>query len=517
MAYYYRTLESNIKRDVQVFPVVFINGPRQAGKSTLTKHLSQSFIEADYVTFDNINVRSAAEKDPEGFLRSFKKTLIIDEVQIVPGLFRILKILVDENRLKYGKKANGKFILTGSANVMLIPELSDALVGRMSTLSLYPLSACELFGKKIPVINGLFDQDFFFSKIENKNSIAEVISKSTFPELVTADKSQSDSWFDSYLNTLLQRDIRQLTEIEKVSDLPNIVKLLASRAGSLLNDADCARDAKLNNMTYSRYRILLQNLFLINTLPPWYRNTSKRVVKSPKLYFVDTSLLCNQLGVDIEVVQKNNPGLFGHILENFVYSELLKQLSVVSDCSLYHYRTHDNKEVDFVIERKNGNLIGIEVKSSKTIVKDDFKGLEALKKESGNNFIRGIVLYQGDEVIAFGNNMFAIPIQMLWSLNMEVKKNLGEIKYDSLRMSYYYFSGYGSDTEIKCIISYEAIADHFYKGSDRDEAIKAINKYKDIIQKKVEHKILSGEVINTLQGKEVILTSGDFGREDYRK
>ncbi|MBN8530978.1 MAG: ATP-binding protein [Alphaproteobacteria bacterium] len=397
---------------------MFVNGPRQAGKSTLVRHIARHDFKADYVTLDDITTLAATD-DPESFLRGFPGPVIIDEVQLAPGLFRALKKVVDERRLE--GNASGIFLLTGSANVMALPELSDALVGRMAVLTLYPMAACEMMGKGQPVIHSWFDQDIKFhaggrgKKISlDKTSLQAAADRATFPEIALAEHANRRLWYDGYLTTLLQRDVRQLADIEKVTALPNMLSILAARAGSLLNDADAARDAKLNAMTYRRYRTLLQQLFLITLIPPWHRNVSKRLVKAPKLYVTDTGLLCHLLGVDADAMRRQDPGLYGHILENFVASELIKQVAMTGGMALHHFRTHDGKEVDFVIERRGGKLIGIEVKAAMSVEARDFAGLKVLKEAAGKDFVKGVVLYLGKDTVVFGEGMAAMPLERLW-------------------------------------------------------------------------------------------------------
>ena len=305
-------MENAVRQAMSVMPVVFVNGPRQAGKSTLVQHLVQAGLTADYVTFDDVTMFSAASSDAEGFLRRTQKPLIIDEVQLVPGIFRALKVLVDEYRAGGGRDANGRFLLTGSANVLALPGLADALVGRMAVLSLYPFAACEVLGHGQPILNGLFDQDISGSrqtapKDNRAVSFADAVYRATFPEISGAERRNAIMWFDGYLTTLLQRDVRQLADIENIPALPNILRLLAARVSGLLNDADCARDAKLNTMTYRRYRNLLMQIFLFHLVPPWHRNIGKRLIKAPKLYFIDTALLCHQLGADLETLERRDP------------------------------------------------------------------------------------------------------------------------------------------------------------------------------------------------------------------
>jgi predicted AAA+ superfamily ATPase len=224
------------------------------------------------------------------------------------------------------------------------------------------------------------------------------------------------SWFDGYLTTILQRDVRALAEIEKLSTLPNLLRILASRAGGLVNDADIARDAGLNPVTSRSYKTLLKMLFLTFELAPWYRNIGKRLVKSPKGYLTDTLLLCHLLQYEMDDLEKKMPELFGHVIENFVATELLKLVSCNDEkLKLLHFRTSDNKEVDFVIEKPNGQLVAIEVKNRDRVEQSDFKGIQQIKDLAGKDFVSGIVLYRGREVVPFGKDLWAVPVSNLWN------------------------------------------------------------------------------------------------------
>lgn len=533
MKYRLRTVEAQIKQALAVMPVVFLNGPRQAGKSTLVKHLAESFLDADYVTLDDASTLAAAAGDPEGFLRRFTKPVIVDEIQIVPELFRVLKMLVDEYRSHKSEMASGQFLLTGSANVMALPDLADALVGRMAVLSLYPFSTSEVLGHGMPILNGWFDQDIATRthprNPRNKISFADIVRNATFPAVAGTDRRTTAIWFDGYLTTLLQRDVRQLAEIEKVPALPNIVKILAARAGGLLNDADCARDAKLNAMTYRRYRILLQQLFLISLIPPWFRNSGKRLVKSPKLYFTDTALMCHQLGVEPGMLEGRNPAAFGRVLENFVASELMKQTAMIPDGTLYHYRTNDNREVDFVIERRNGHIIGIEVKASDSVSTEDFSGLKILKEQSGTDFRRGIVLYRGRDTIPFAGDMVALPLENLWSFNMNVTPEPEIHRAWQLSDAYIFWAKYGDCTRVRCVISREVIDDHFHDNASEEQATAAIRQHWNTVWTIFERKIRDGqiEIVHHDHGpgfiagrhqdiRQVTLDPADFGYRDFR-
>src|SRR3990167_1290468 len=368
MLYIKRTLKNNLLAALRVNPVVFLNGPRQAGKSTLVKHIANNEFPAEYVTFDSATQMAAAAASPEAYLDERKGSLIIDEVQLVPDIFRALKIVVDELRQTKKKKPTGRFLLTGSANIMALPKLSEPLVGRNSVLTLYPLSGAETTHGKGDFIHKLFAGDFTSGRDEA--SLIDIIQAATFPEISAASEEDRAIWFEGYLTTILQRDVRALAEIEKLSALPNLMRILANRAGSLMNDAEISRDAGLNHVTTRNYKTLLKMLFMTFELAPWYRNIGKRLVKSAKGFMVDTLLLCHLMQYNLPDLKKNRHELFGHVIENFVATELLKLISVSGQKpELLHFRTSDNKEVDFVLEKSNGQLASIEVKSRGSVSK----------------------------------------------------------------------------------------------------------------------------------------------------
>lgn len=409
-----RKLLSKLLYGLHSSPVVFVNGPRQAGKSTLVQKLAEKDFPAKYITFDNTTQMAAAAVSPHEFLTSHNGSIIIDEVQMVPEIFRALKMVVDEIRLKDKRNSNGRYLLTGSANIMALPKLSDPLVGRMSVMTLYPIAACEAFGGSGTFLESLFAANFG-NKKPKKHKLTDAISHATFPEISGKDAKARLVWFEGYLTTILQRDVHMLSELEKIAQLPNLLRIIAARAGNLMNDASISRDAGLNAVTSRSYRNILQAMFLTFDIHPWYRNISKRLVKSPKGYLTDTMLLCHMQGWNHEDMHLNKPHMFGQVAENFVACELLKLISF-SDvrANLLHFRTSDSKEADFVLERPDGTLAAIEVKISDAVNADDFKGIKELQNIIGNDLICGIVLYQGQEIVPFGKNLFAVPISYLW-------------------------------------------------------------------------------------------------------
>jgi len=529
-----RSIKRRLLRELRTRPAVYLGGPRQAGKTTLVQEIARENEGAGYFTFDDITTRGAALNDPEGFLRSSQGLAILDEVQLAPDVYRAVKLLIDERRAIANERAFGSYLLTGSASAMALPTLSDALVGRMSILTLLPLSAAEAIGQHKPVINGLLDQDIGRKKIEQREKhrldIGRIFARAGFPELAANPSTDRHTWFDGYLNSLIQRDVRELAQIDKLASLPVLVQLLALRAGALLNDADCARDAGLSLSTYRRYRALLEAVFLTVRVPPWFRNIGKRLVKSPKLYFTDTALLCHVLNADPNSLRQANPALFGRIVENFVATELMKQLSLFSGAALYHFRTHDGREVDFVIERRNGEICGIEVKSRDHVESRDFDGLRALKDAAGEKFARGIVFYLGSNITPFGGDMFAVPLDLLWKLNMTVTTDKDIRCSDKLNGSVLFWAKYGERTRIRCIVERETIEDYFHDGASDAQSVAAIERQWETIWPIFVQKIEEGRIEKILHDNgpgiitgryqiilQATLQPADFGECDFRQ
>lgn len=413
-----RFITNRLLDALQISPVVFLYGARQTGKSTLVQsnlnEIGTPELPANYVSFDRPTQMSAAAAAPEAFLKAGKATMVIDEVQLVPELFRALKVVVDELRLSNKANANGKFLLTGSANILALPQLSDPLVGRMAVMTLYPFCAAEASQGKGDGLNRLLNMEFT-GMSDRGLSTLDAIKMATFPEIADKDNKQRQIWFDGYITTILQRDVRMIAELEKISLLPNLLRILAIRASNLINDADISRDIGLNPVTTKSYRNILKMMFLNFDLEPWSRNIGKRLVKSAKGYLIDTLMICHMLDLNIEDVQAKRPELFGHLLENFVASELTKLLSFSEiKATLSHFRTSDGKEVDFILEKADGSLFCIEVKKTESVNAQDFKGIKAFAELSKKDFIGGVVLYSGKEVVPFGENLWAVPLHVLW-------------------------------------------------------------------------------------------------------
>lgn len=408
MDYVPRSIEPLLQKLLDNAPVIYLNGPRQAGKSTLCRFLGNQF---NYITFDKATVQASASSDPLAFISNLPPGTIIDEIQLVPEIFRPIKYLIDELRLAKGNTVTGHFILTGSANIMALPKLAESLVGRMQALTLLPFSAAEVLRGHINFISQIFEKPITYKVVKQKLSLYQIVQRATFPEVASGSLIDPIAWYENYVSNIINRDIKTLADIDKISSLPRMLTLLANRAGNLLSHASFARDMGLPVSTYKRYLELFEHVFLVALVKPWFKNASKRLVKSPKVYLTDTALLLALLGR----ASLEDYAMKGAILENFVASELTKHLNCLQGYQLFHFRTSDAKEVDFIIERSDGAVIGIEVKYSATVIKADFNGLKVFKEMAGRNFVKGVVLYQGEEILPFGENLWAIPLSCLWS------------------------------------------------------------------------------------------------------
>ena len=335
-------------------------------------------------------------------------------MQLAPQLFRALKIVVDDARQEKGTQANGQYLLTGSANMLALPKLAESLVGRIAILTLYPFTAAEATGNRLCGLKAILQLDF--KNISDRElTLTDAIKCGTFPEIARANAEARSIWFDSYITPILQRDVRQIADLEKISLLPHLLNVLAARTGALMNDSEIARDVGLNSVTGKFYRNILKLMFLTFDVSPWYRNIGKRLVKSPKGYLIDTCLICHLLDYSIDDIAVKKPDLFGHLIENFVATELLKQL-INSDikAKLYHFRTSEGKEVDCVLEKPDGSVFAIEVKRAETVTINDFKGIREFQELTGKDFTGGIVLYSGKQAVPFGKNLWAVPFFALW-------------------------------------------------------------------------------------------------------
>lgn len=439
-------------------PVVLLTGARQCGKTTLLKttlvqgektRAGANSLNSTYLNLDDAVLLGAARSEPRAFLEnalrqgntqgkgahqenSAQAPLIIDEVQRAPELFPALKMLVDEARGR-GETVAGRFLLTGSANPLLVPRLSESLAGRMEILRLQPLAQCEIEAgdqgqntvrpASASFVDECFDDGAWARRFHTglslpceRDDILERIVRGGFPEILTRKTAaRRRAWFDAYLTTLLERDVRDLSAVENLAALPRLLTLLSSRAANLLNLADVARGVGVPHSTLQRYLGLLEATFLVRLLPAWHRETSKRLLKAPKVLLGETALGAHLLKADAKRLA-DDAFLLGSLLENFGCTELLKLASWSETApSAFHLRTAKDQEVDLVLEGAGGEVVGFEFKASTGVSSDDFKGLKVLRELSEPRWKRGVVLYGGTRAVPFGDRLWALPISTLWA------------------------------------------------------------------------------------------------------
>jgi predicted AAA+ superfamily ATPase len=409
-------------------------GPRQCGKTTLVRQFAgrdregleregleregreREDKEREYVTLDDDTVLAAARSDPAGFIRGFD-SVAIDEVQRSPELLRAIKLSVDSDRRA------GRFLLTGSANIFALPQVSESLAGRMEIVNLMPISRAEIAGKK-----SVFLKTAFTGKLARPcqspngapggvligDDLVNAVLVGGYPEMLRRESSRRQAWARDYVKAIVQRDVRDIAEVEKLDQLPRLLQVLAHHSGQLTNFTQIGGQLGIDDKTTRKYTGILEQLFLVSRVSPWFRNELKRLIKTPKLHFLDSGLLTALLGLTSEQIAKDRSA-FGALLETFVLSEVMKEAASCDESyTLHHYRDKDGDEVDILVEDERGAMVGIEVKASATVHASDFKGIRKLKDICGDNLKLGVVLYDGTQVVPFGDRLFAAPISCLW-------------------------------------------------------------------------------------------------------
>lgn len=405
---YERFVERRAEEALADTPVVLIVGPRRAGKTTLVRGMGHR--DRNYVTLDDQTALDVARSDPSGFIRGLDRA-IIDEVQRAPDLLLAIKKSVDEDYRP------GRFLLTGSANVMTLPKVADSLAGRIETIRLLPLARAEVEGKTPTFLERLFKRELQSGpEPVIGDDLMRLALLGGFPEAIgRATERRRQDWARAYLNAVLTRDLRDIGEVEKLTELPRFLRLLAEHSGQLVNYSRLGSSIDVNYKTGQRYVAMLEQIFLVATLQPWYTNALKRIVRTPKLHFLDTGLLAAVRGLNFRRV-KADRGEFGAVLESFVFAEVLK-LMTATDLELtpYHFRDGQMNEVDIVLERDDGMIAGIEVKASATVRSGDFAGLRVLAEACKERFACGVVLHDSADMVPFGERLAAAPVSCLWA------------------------------------------------------------------------------------------------------
>lgn len=404
---YPRFVETRVQEALVDTRVVLVCGPRQSGKTTLVQRIAGDAIP--FITLDDATALTAASADPVGFIRDLDRA-VIDEIQRAPGLILAIKTTVDAD------PRPGRFLLTGSADLMTLPRVADSLAGRMGIVRLLPLAQAELQGAPTSFLDGVFAGKPPTSRSPViGEGLVETVLAGGYPEALTRSNwRRRHDWHLDYIEAVVQRDVHDVVRIEQLGAMPKLLRVLAEHSGQLVNYSGAGAPLGMNHVTTRRYMTVLENLFLVHVLPPWYTNALKRVTKSPKFHFLDAGLLAALRGITPDRLRRDRTP-FGAVLETFVLGELLKLASWADDRYTFsHFRDKERNEVDIVIEDGLGRTVGIEVKASATVSERDFSGLRRLATAAGENFALGLVLYDGERTVSFGDRTAAVPISALW-------------------------------------------------------------------------------------------------------
>lgn len=404
-----RHLGAKVEEALTDTPVVFICGPRQAGKTTLVRQFVGP--ARHYLTLDDQTTLLAARHDPVGLIRSLDRA-VIDEVQRAPELLLTIKRLVDDDRRP------GRFLLTGSANIMVLPTLADSLAGRMETLTLLPLAQSEIEGCRINCLDMLFSGDLpRITAVRSGTMLQDRVIAGGYPEALARHTTRRrTAWARQYIDALIQRDVRDIAAIDKIEHLPRLLRGLAQVAGQLCNYSLLGGQIGIDHKTAQKYLAVFEQMFLLKRVEVWAGNHLSRLVKTPKVQFLDSGLLSVLLDL-VEIRLPLDGKVFGRVLETFVHGEILKQMTwAEGEYRLMYYRDKDQNEVDFVLENQAGALIGLEVKAAASVSKSDLTGLRRFRQAAGDAFQRGLVLYDGAETLPLGDDFWAVPFGVLWDV-----------------------------------------------------------------------------------------------------
>lgn len=406
MALYPRLLEQRVADAMSDTRVVLIVGPRQSGKTTLAKKIATQAME--YYTLDNATTLDAARQDPVGFVRRIDRA-VIDEVQRAPELLLAIKESVDTDQRP------GRFLLTGSANLMTLPRVSDSLAGRMEVVRLLPLAQSEIRTASSSFLHDAFNNEAKCGDAIVGDDLMAAVLAGGYPEaLGRRTLSRRQDWYEDYVEAIVQRDVRDVAQIEQIAQMPRLLRILAEHSGQLVNYSGIGAAIGMNHVTTQKYVGIFESLFLARTVQPWFSNKLKRLTKTPKIHFLDSGLLASLRDLSLNRL-RHDRGQFGALLETFVFGEILKLASAAETrFEFSHFRDKQQNEVDIVIEDRRGRIVGIEIKAAASVTNSDFSGLRILAETTGERFVSGMVLYDHDKVIPFGERLSAVPISALW-------------------------------------------------------------------------------------------------------
>lgn len=390
--------------------IVFVVGARQVGKTTLTSDVTKSEVPMTRFTFDDQATRDAAMRDPTGFIAGLAGPTLIDEVQRAPDVLLAIKDAVDRDQ------ASGRFLLTGSANILTSKRIKDALTGRVETLTLWPLSQSEIANSDTNLIDALFaaSPPRITQAPTGRDAFASRIVSGGYPEARLRTPRRREAWFENYLNSALERDLRDITDAVKTEEMPRLLRLLATQAANMITYRGLATKLDLSHETVKAYIGLLEQMFLVKRLPGWRPGLGAREVAKPKIYVVDSGMHCHLMGADEERVATDDQ-VTGKALENFVAMEVMKHQGWAKSPTRLHHYQRDRDDVDLILEQADGRIVAIEVKASATLKPRDYRWLEKLREERKKAFVAGIVVCTTSQTTPLGDRLWAVPVSGLWS------------------------------------------------------------------------------------------------------
>ena len=409
-SYIPRRVEAEIEASLADTRVVLVTGPRQAGKSTLVRRYVTETRPA--ITLDDIATLNAAKSDPAGFIRGLDGA-VIDEIQRAPELMLAIKESVDHDQRP------GRFLLTGSANLLALPKLGDSLAGRMAVITLLPFAQAELQGSAGNLIDRMFagQRPILSGKPVIGAKLLNAVMTGGYPEAIErTDPVRRKRWMKDYLRLVLDRDARDVSNIEQIDQLPALMAMLAEQAGQLTNASALGSSLNLSALTTRRYIGILERIYLVRLTQPWCNNRFSRLTKTPKVNFFDTGLLAALRNETIDSFSMDR-GRLGAMMECFAVSEVLKQLTwCQTDATLSHLRTRDGDEIDIILEDSQGRIVAIEVKASATLRPNDFNAMKKLQLAMGERFVRGLILHDHDRITPVDERIHAAPLSLLWQM-----------------------------------------------------------------------------------------------------
>jgi predicted AAA+ superfamily ATPase len=391
-------------------PAVLIMGARQVGKSTLAEQIAAARGIPHVVSLDDGGTLAAARDDPAGFLAGMDGDVLIDEVQRAPNLLLAIKRDIDRARRP------GRFLLTGSANILSAPKVLDALPGRLALVTLWPLAQSEIEGGRRNLVDALMagDVPWIADATVGRGAFVRRAVEGGFPEARLATAQQRHRFFSDYVTGVLRRDLTQLSDLRKIHAVPRLLRLLAARVGGIHVARNLGASLELNHATVQSYVMLLETAFLVRVVPAWRPGIGNREIHAPKVYFVDTGLLASLLGADERRVARDDR-FTGRLFENFVAMEVAKHVDWAETIVTQHHYRSGNDEVDVVLEASDGGVVAIEAKASATVGRGDWRALAKLRDALGDRFRAGVIVYAGEQTIPLGDRLRAMPVSGLWA------------------------------------------------------------------------------------------------------